>query len=162
MALLASAACLQTVYDITTSERLVRVPASEGTGFTIETGRIELPTRLGTDKSVDSVTLNLSAANLNAENPVTVEISAASSLEPNAFKPVATFDLGAGVARDIRVVQSAPGAALVLATQSDFVNIRFESRSPRQGIGEIEFRFTIRVLAHKRTPGTGAGTLLFY
>ena len=42
------------------------------------------------------------------------------------------------------------------------MNIRFDSRSPEPGIGELEFRFTIYVLAHKETPGTGAGTLLFY
>ena len=158
----AAAACLQTVYDITTDERLVRVPGSDRTEFRVETGRIELPTKLGTDKTVESVTLNLEAVNLNQDNPVTVDISAASSLEPNAFGPVATFQLGAGETRLIEAVQTGPDDALVLATQSDFVNIRFESRSPRPGIGEIEFRFTIRVLAHKRTPGTGAGTLLFY
>lgn len=160
--LLTVSACLQTVYDIITEERLVRVPQSSGTEFEVETGRIELPTKLGTDKTVDSVTLDLEGTNLNQDNPVTVDISAASSLEPNAFRPVATFEIGAGQIRRIQAVQTEPDDALVLATQSDFVNIRFESRSPRPGIGEIEFRFTIRVLAHKDTPGTGAGTLLFY
>lgn len=162
LATLAVSGCLKTIYDITTDERIVRVPVSSKETFTIDTGRIELPTKLGTDKVIESVTLDLEGINLNQENPVTVDISAASSLEPNTFRPIATFDIGVDASRTIQVVQTDPGDALVLATQSDFVNIRFESRSPRPGIGEIEFRFTIRVLAHKNTPGTGAGTLLFY
>lgn len=161
-ALLATVGCLETVYDIETDERLVSVPASQETTFTVDTGRIDLPTKIGTDKTIDSVTLDLQTVNANAENPVTVSISAASSLQPNAFRPIATFDVGSGTTRQIRVVQTAPTDALVLAVQSDFVNIRFDSVSPREGIGEIEFRFTIHLLAHKRTPGTGAGTLLFY
>lgn len=160
--LLAAVACMEVVYDIVTDERLVRVPATDQTEFRVETGRIELPTKIGTDKTIDSVTLILSATNLNTENPVTVDISAASSLQPNAFRPVAQFQIGADATREIRVVQSQPDDALVLAVQSDFINIRFDSVSPEPGIGEIEFRFTIRLLAHKRTPGTGAGTLLFY
>lgn len=159
---LVAGACMEVVYDIVTEERLVRVPASDRTRLTVDTGRIELPTRIGTDKTIDSVTLDLTAENLNTVNPVTVDISAASSQEPNAFRPVATFEVGADATREIRVVQTDPAAALVLAVQSDFVNIRFDSVSPAPGIGEIEFRFTIRLLAHKRTPGTGAGTLLFY
>lgn len=162
IALLAAVGCLETVYDIETDERLVRVPSSNRTDVTVETGRINLPTKIGTDKTIDSVTLDLVAQNLNADNPVTVEISGASSLEPNAFRPIATFDVGPATTRDLRVVQTDPQDALVLAVQSDFVNIRFESVSPDPGIGEIEFRFTIRLLARKRTPGTGAGTLLFY
>ncbi|MDX1660638.1 MAG: hypothetical protein R3326_02510 [Gemmatimonadota bacterium] len=160
--LLAVTGCLETVFDITTDERLVRVPRSSKAEFEVDTGRIELPTKLGTDKVIERVVLQLEGTNLNEENPVTVDISAASSLEPNTFRPIATFDIDADAVRSIEVVQTDPNDALVLATQSDFVNIRFESRSPRPGIGEIEFRFTIRVLAHKRTPGTGAGTLLFF
>lgn len=159
---LAASGCMRTVYDIVTEERLVRVPRSSQDEFQVDTGRIELPTKLGTDKVVESVTLDLEGTNLNQENPVTVDISAASSQEPNTFRPIATFEIGVDTSRTIQVVQTDPGDALVLATQSDFVNIRFESNSPRPGIGEIEFRFTIRVLAHKNTPGTGAGTLLFY
>lgn len=162
VALLAAVGCLETVYDIETNERLVRVPPTNRTEFSVDTGRIDLPTKIGTDKTIDSVTLDLAAVNLNLENPVTVSISAASSLEPNAFRPIAEFDVAANAERDIRVVQTDPQDALVLAVQSDFVNIRFDSVSPAAGIGEIEFRFTIRLLAHKRTPGTGAGTLLFY
>lgn len=160
--LLVASACMEVVYDIITEERLVGVPSSSRTTFTVETGRIQLPTKIGSDKTIESVTLDLSATNHNIENPVIVSISAASSLEPNAFRPIATFDIGADSAREIRVVQADPGEALVLAVQSDFINIRFDSVSPEPGIGEIEFRFTIRLLARKRTPGTGAGTLLFY
>lgn len=159
---LALAGCLDTVYDITTDRRVVRVPKSNKDTFTVDTGKINLPSKLGTDKTIDSATLDLTGINANVDNPVTVEISAASSLDPNAFGPIATFQLGAGETRDIRVVQTDPNDALVLATQSDFVNIRFVSTSPDPGIGEIEFDFTIHVLAHKATPGTGAGTLLLY
>lgn len=162
VALLSAVGCLETLYDIQTDERLVSVPASDQTEFTVNTGRIDLPTKIGTDKTIDSVTLDLVAENRNADNPVTVSISAASSLQPNAFRPIATFDIGAASTREIRVVQTDPEDALVLAVQSDFINIRFDSVSPEPGIGEIEFRFTIRLLAHKGTPGTGAGTLLFY
>lgn len=160
--LLAASACMEVVYDITTDERLVTVPATNRLESSVETGRIDLPTKIGTDKTIDSVTLDLSTTNFNAENPVTVTISAASSLAPNAFRPIATIEVGADTGRDVRVVQTDPDDALVLAVQSDFVNIRFDAVSPAPGIGEIEFRFTIRLLAHKRTPGTGAGTLLFY
>ena len=159
---LGAAACLKTTYDITTNERLVRVPRSGRTDFTIDTGRIELPTKLGEDKIVREVVLELDATNLNTENPVEVDMSASDSREPNVFRPIATFDVGAGGTRAIRVVQTDPQDALVRAVTSDFVNIKFESRSPAPGIGEIEFRFTIHVLADKDTPGTGAGTLIFY
>lgn len=156
-------ACLETVYDIQTDEFLVRVPASRKDSVTIDSGRIELPTKLGTDKTVDSSTLQLIAANLNPENSVVVDISGASSLNPNVFDPIATgIQLEPGEARAIKVVQTEPDDVLVTATQSDWVNIRFHSSSPQPGIGEIEFLFTIRVLAHKETPGTGPGTLIFY
>jgi len=146
-----------------TNERVVRVPENpRRSEFTIDTGRIDLPTKLGTDKTVESATLLLTAANLNVDNPVEVSISSANSFEPNNFGPIATFSLDAGETREIRVVQTGPEEALVLATQSDFINIRFDSTSPAPGIGEIEFRFTVRVLAHKDTPGTGAGSLLFF
>lgn len=155
--------CREVVYDILTDERLVRVPESSRDEFTIDTGRIELPSRLGTDKTIDSATLELTATNFNLENAVTVDISAASSLNPNVFGPIASgIELQPGETRMITVVQTGPEDALVTASQSESVNIRFESNSPAPGIGEIEFRFTIRVLAHKETPGTGAGTLLFY
>lgn len=155
--------CREVVYDILTNERIVRVPVSRKSEVTIDTGRIELPSRLGTDKTVDSATLNLTATNLNLENPVVVDISAASSLNPNVFGEITTgFRLDPGETRSIEVVQIGPQDPLVTATQSESVNIRFESTSPQPGIGEIEFRFTIRVLAHKETPGTGAGTLIFY
>lgn len=156
-------ACRRTIFDVTTNERTVLVPASpRQTEFSIDTGRIDLPTRLGTDKTVDRSTLNLVAVNLNEENPVTVSMSAANSFEPNNFGPIATFSLGPGEERAIEVVQTDPDDALVRATQSTFINIRFDSVSPERGIGEIEFRFTVRVLAHKDTPGTGAGSLLFF
>jgi hypothetical protein len=64
--------------------------------------------------------------------------------------------------RRLRVVQTGAADGLVRATQSEAINVRFDARSPAPVIGEIEFRFTIRVVAHKQTPGTGAGTLLFY
>jgi hypothetical protein len=129
----------------------------------MDTGRIDLPSRLGTDKTVDSATLNLTATNLNLENAVVVDISVASSLNPNVFGEVTSgLRLDPGETRSIAVVQKDPEDPLVTATQSESVNIRFESRSPQPGIGEIEFRFTIHVIAHKETPGTGAGTLIFY
>jgi len=156
-------ACRRTIFDVVTNERVVQVPENpRRSEFTIDTGRIDLPTKLGTDKTIDSATLVLTAANLNVDNPVEVSISAANSFEPNNFGPIATFSLDAGETREIRVVQTGPEEALVLATQSDFINIRFDSTSPAPGIGEIEFRFTVRVLAHKDTPGTGAGSLLFF
>lgn len=165
-ALLAAAlvpGCREVVYDILTDERIVRVPVTSRDQFTIDTGRIDLPSRLGTDKTIDSATLNLTATNFNLENPVVVDISAASSLNPNVFGPIASgVSLDPGETRSITVVQTGPDDALVTASQSESVNIRFDSTSPVPGIGEIEFRFTIRVLAHKETPGTGAGTLIFY
>lgn len=155
--------CRRTIFDLVTNERVVRVPENpRRSEFTVDTGRIDLPTKLGTDKTVDSATLLLTAANLNVDNPVQVSISAANSFEPNNFGEIATFSLEAAETREIRVVQTDPRDALVLATQSDFINIRFDSTSPAPGIGEIEFRFTVRVLAHKDTPGTGAGSLLFF
>jgi hypothetical protein len=105
----------------------------------------------------------LTATNLNLENPVVVDIAVASSLNPNVFGEVTSgLRLDPGETRSIAVVQTGPDDPLVTASQSESVNIRFESTSPRPGIGEIEFRFTIHVLAHKETPGTGAGTLIFY
>lgn len=154
--------CRFTTFDILTSERLVRVPQSSQMRFTIDTGVIELPGSLGRDKTVDSATLNLVASNLHPQNPVSVAITVADVTEPNVFRPVATFDLEPRETRELRVVQTRPDDGLVRATQSEGINIRFDSRSPAAGIGEIEFRFTVRVVAHKRTPGTGAGTLLFY
>lgn len=162
LAALAFAGCREVVYDILTSERVVVVPRLNQVEFTIDTGLIELPSKLGTDKTIDRVTLNLEATNFNAENPVSVEISSADSRQPNAFRRVAAFSLGPGESGKFTVVQRDPNDPLVTATTSDAVNIRFDSTSPRPGLGEIEFRFTIHVLAHKRTPGTGAGTLLFY
>jgi hypothetical protein len=156
-------ACREVVYDILTNERLVRVPRSSRNEITIETGRIELPSKLGTDKTIDSSTLNLTGTNLNLENAVDVDISAASSNNPNVFGEIATgFHLEPGETRSITVVQTEPDDPLVTASQSDAVNIRFDSTSQVPGVGELEFRFTIRVLAHKDTPGTGAGTLIFY
>ena len=155
--------CREVVYDILTDERTVRVPQSSRSQVTMDTGRIDLPTRLGTDKTVDSSTLNLTATNLNLVNSVVVDISAASSNHPNVFGEIATgLALEPGETRTITVVQTEPDAPLVTAAQSESVNIRFVSTSPAPGIGEIEFLFTIRVLAHKDTPGTGAGTLIFY
>lgn len=155
-------ACRETVFDILTNERIVRVPSSTQREFTIDTGAIDLPASLGADKIVDSATLNLTATNFNAVNPVTVIIAVASGDRPNQFGPVTTFDLAVGETRLLQVVQTNPGDALVRATQSEAINVRFESVSPEKGIGEIEFQFTVRVLAHKNTPGTGPGTLLFY
>jgi hypothetical protein len=155
--------CQEVIYDILTDERLVRVPASSRDEITMDTGRIELPSRLGTDKTVDSATLLLTATNMNPDNPVVVDISAASSLNPNVFGEITSgLRLDPGETRRVRVSQTDPDDPLVTATQSESVNIRFDSRSPEPGIGELEFRFTIHVLAHKDTPGTGAGTLLFY
>lgn len=155
--------CREVLYDILTDERIARVPESSGSEITMDTGRIDLPSRLGTDKTVDSATLNLTATNLNLENPVVVDIAVASSLNPNVFGEVTSgLRLDPGETRSIAVVQTGPDDPLVTASQSESVNIRFESTSPRPGIGEIEFRFTIHVLAHKETPGTGAGTLIFY
>lgn len=155
--------CREVVYDILTNERLVRVPRSSRNEITIETGRIELPSKLGTDKTIDSATLNLTGTNLNLENSVDVDISASSSNNPNVFGEIASgFHLEPGETRSITVVQTEPDDPLVTASQSDAVNIRFVSTSPVPGVGELEFRFTIRVLAHKDTPGTGAGTLIFY
>ena len=155
--------CREVIYDILTDERLVRVPFSSRDAITMDTGKIELPSRLGTDKTVDSATLLLTATNMHPDNPVVVDISAASSLNPNVFGEITSgLRLDPGEARTIRVVQTDPDDPLVTASQSESVNIRFDSRSPEPGIGELEFRFTIHVLAHKDTPGTGAGTLLFY
>ena len=154
--------CRETLYDIVTSERIVRVPNVSGREFVLETGPIELPATLGEDKVVDSATLNLTTINGNARNGVTVAISVADSRRPNAFGPVAAFDLAAAETREIRIIQTEPGDALVRASQSEAINIRFESRSANDGIGEIEFRFTVRVLAHKDTPGWGPGIFLFY
>lgn len=163
LAALPVAGCREVIYDILTDERVVRVPASSRDAITMDTGRIELPARLGTDKTVDSATLVLTATNLNTENWVVVDISAASSLNPNVFGEITSgLRLDAGQTRTIRVEQTRPDDPLVAATQSESVNIRFDSNSPEPGIGELEFRFTIHVLAHKDTPGTGAGTLLFY
>lgn len=159
----AVAGCRKTIFDVITNERVVLVPASpRQTRVTVDTGRIDLPARLGTDKTVESSTLSLTATNLNQENPVTVSMSAANSFDPTDFGPVATFSLDAEETREIEVVQTDPDDALVRATQSTFINIRVDSVSPEPGIGELEFRFTVRVLAHKDTPGTGAGSLLFF
>ena len=156
-------ACRETFFDILTSERTVIVPESPNrTTFRVDTGRIELPASLGADKTVDSATLLLIATNRNALNPVTVDLTIADSREANVFRPLVTFTLAAGETREIEVVQTEPDDALVRATQSEAINIRFDSVSPARGIGEIEFRFTVRVLAHKETPGMGPGTLLFY
>ena len=154
-------ACRRVVYDIVTSERLVRVPRSAQSEFDIDT-RVELPATLGEDKTVDSTTLDLEARNLNLENPVTVDLSIADANEPGLFRPIITFDLAAGETRTFHVVHTDPEDALVRATQTEELIIRFQSVSPAPGIGEIEFRFTFHVLAHKETPGTGPGTLLFY
>jgi hypothetical protein len=157
------AGCREVVYDILTDERTVRVPESSKSDITMDTGRIELPSRLGSDKTVDSATLKLTATNFNADNSVVVDISAASSQNPNVFGVITSgLHLDPGETRSIEVVQTRKHDPLVLASQSESVNIRFESTSPEPGIGEIEFRFTIRVVAHKETPGTGAGTLIFY
>jgi hypothetical protein len=155
--------CREVVYDILTDERTVRVPASSKSEITMDTGRIELPSRLGTDKTVDSATLHLTATNFHPDNPVVVDISAASSIHPNVFGEITSgLQLAPGQTRTVEIVQSGAQDPLVTATQSESINIRFESSSPQPGIGEIEFRFTIHVLAHKETPGTGAGTLIFY
>ncbi len=162
LAALTMVGCREVVYDIMTNERLVRVPRTARTEFTIDTGLIELPSKLGTDKTIESSTLELTAINLNAENSVDVVLSSADSQRPNSFREVVSFSLAPLEERVITVVQTDPEDPLVTATQSDAVNIRFDSTSEAAGLGEIEFRFTIRVLAHKATPGTGAGTLLFY
>lgn len=162
VAALALLGCREVVYDIITNERIVRVPQTNRTDFTIDTGLIELPSKLGTDKTIDSSTLDLTATNFNATNPVTVTLSSADSRSPNAFREVATFSLEPLEEKNIVVVQTDPDDPLVTATQSDAVNIRFESSTTTPGLGEIEFRFTIHVLAHKKTPGTGAGTFIFY
>ena len=155
--------CREVVYDILTDERSLRVPESSKSDITMDTGRIELPSRLGSDKTVDSATLQLTATNFNPRNRVVVDISVASSQNPNVFGDITSgLRLDPGETRSIEVVQTGKQDPLVLATQSESVNIRFESTSPEPGIGEIEFRFTIRVVAHKETPGTGAGTLIFY
>ena len=154
-------ACRRTLFDIVTSERVVRGPRSNKTQFTIDS-RVELSTTLGTDKTVDSSTLDLTATNFNTVNPVTVDLSIAEGSTPGLFRPVIRFDLAAGETRDLRVVQTGPEDALVRAVQSRALIVRFDSKSPVAGIGELEFRFKVRVLAHKETPGTGAGTLLFY
>lgn len=159
---MAIAACRLTTFDIVSSERVVRVPQSNGTRFTIDTGAITLPASLGKDKTVDSATLDLTAINFNIANPVMVDIAVADAEEVNVFRPIASFELAPGETREIRVVQTGPNDGLVRATQSESINIRFDSRSPEPGIGEIEFRFKVRVLAHKETEGMGAGTLLFY
>jgi len=158
-----AAGCREVVYDILTDERTVRVPESGKSDITMDTGRIELPSRLGTDKTVDSATLELTATNFNPDNRVDVDISVASSRNPNVFGEITSgLRLDPGETRSIEVVQTGEQDPLVLASQSESVNIRFESSSPEPGIGEIEFRFTIHVVAHKETPGTGAGTLIFY
>ncbi len=162
VALTGLAACRETLFDIVTNERTVGVPATSGAEFTIETGPIDLPASLGEDKTVDSATLDLVATNHNVANPVTVAISVADARSPNAFGPVGTFDLAAGETRQMEIVQRGAGDALVRASQSQSINVRFESASPAPGLGALEFRFKVRVLAHKDTPGTGAGTLLFY
>jgi hypothetical protein len=159
---LAIPACRKTIFDIVTHERIVSVPRSSRSTFTIDTGRIQLPASLGTDKTVDSSTLDLTAQNFNEANAVTVDLSIADAEQPGLFRPVVTFDLAPGETREIRVVHTQPEEALVRATQTESINIRFVSTSAAPGIGEIEFRFTVRVLAHKATPGTGAGSLLFY
>jgi hypothetical protein len=140
----------------------VRIPRSIFNRFTVETGIITLPASLGRDKIVDSAILELEAANFNERHPVSVEISVADAQEPGRFRSIASFDLAIRETRALRVVQTGAADGLVRATQSESINIRFDARSPGAEIGEIEFRFTIHVLAHKRTPGTGAGTLLFY
>lgn len=154
--------CRQTLFDIVTSERVVRIPPIGGRAFTIDTGPIELPASLGVDKTIDSATLNLTASNDHADNPVTVAIAVADSRRPNAFGPLATFELAAGETRALTIVQREPNDPLVRAVQSRAINIRFDATSPEEGIGEIAFRFTVRVRAHKETPGTGPGTLFFY
>jgi hypothetical protein len=112
---------------------------------------------------VDSATLQLTATNFNPDNSVVVDISVASSRNPNVFGEITSgLRIDPGETRAIEVVQTGKQDPLVLATQSESVNVRFASTSPQPGIGEIEFRFTIRVVAHKETPGTGAGTLIFY
>lgn len=151
-----------TTYDIRSDERLVQIPRTFFTRFVVETGAITLPASLGKDKTVDSATLDLEATNFNPQHPVSVDITVADAEAPNLFRPVASFDLDAGETRVLQIVQTGPGDGLVRASQSESINIRFDARSPAPEIGEIEFRFTIRVLAHKETPGTGAGTLLFY
>jgi hypothetical protein len=161
LAPLAVLACRRVVYDIMTSERLVRVPHSSKSTFEIDT-HIEIPETLGEDKTVDSATLDLVASNMNTENPVSVDITIADEDEPGNFRPIIAFELAAGETRTFQVVQTEPEDALVHATQTKELILRFESVSPSPGIGEIEFRFTVRVLAHKETPGTGPGTLLFY
>ena len=154
-------ACRKTLFDIVTSERVVRGPRSNKTQFTIDS-RVELSTTLGADKIVDSSTLDLTATNLNTENPVTVDLTIAEGSQPGLFRPLIKFDLEPGETRDLQVVQTEPEDALVRAAQAKTLIIRFDSTSPVPGIGELEFRFKVRVLAHKATPGTGAGTLLFY
>lgn len=159
---LALIGCREVVYDISTNERLVRVPRTGRTNFTIDTGLIQLPSKLGSDKTIDSSTLELTAINLNEENAVNVVLSSADSRRPNSFREVVSFSLQPLETKQITVVQTDPEDPLVTASQSDAVNIRFDSTSESPGLGEIEFRFIIHVLAHKATPGTGAGTLLFY
>jgi hypothetical protein len=161
LAVMAIPACRRTLFDIVTNERVVRGPRSNKTQFTIDS-RVELSTTLGTDKTVDSSTLNLTATNLHPDNPVTVDLSIAEGTQPGLFRPLIRFDLDPGETRDLQVVQTEPDDALVRAAQAKVLIIRFDSTSPVAGIGELEFRFKVRVLAHKETPGTGAGTLLFY
>ena len=141
---------------------MVLIPRSSLNRFTVDTGSITLPASIGKDKTVDSATLDLLATNFNPRQPVDVAMSIADAEERNVFRPIASFLLDKGEARQLRIVQTGPDDSLVRATQSESINIRFEARSPAAEIGEIEFRFTIRVIAHKKTPGTGAGTLLFY
>lgn len=159
---LATGACRLTMYDITTSERTARVPQTTQNSFTIDTGVIRLPAKLGKDKTVDSATLDMIATNFHPANPVTVDIAVADAEAINVFRPVASFDIAAGQTRELRIVQTGPGDGLVRATQTESINIRFESLSPAPGLGEIEFRFRVRVVAHKRTSGMGPGSLLFY
>jgi hypothetical protein len=149
------------LFDIVTHEVLATVPPSSRSTVTINS-RVELSATLGEDKTVDSATLELNARNFNVDNPVTVDISIADEDQPGLFRPVVTFDLAPSETRDIEVVQTEPDDALVRASQSSFVNLRFISTSPAPGIGQLEFRFRVRVIAHKSTPGSGPGTLLFY
>lgn len=162
LAFLAAVGCREAFFDIVTSERVVRVPESGAATFTVETGRIALPATLGEDKTVDRATLDLEATNFNADNPVTVDLAIADARALNAFRDVASFELAPGETRRVVTTQTAPNDPVVRATQSSAINVRFDSRSPRSGIGAIEFRFVVRVEAHKETPGMGPGSLLLY
>ncbi len=158
---LAVLGCRKVVFDIVTTERTVRTPQSGKEEFVLDT-RIELPTTLGVDKTVDSATLDLSATNFNLDNPVTVDLTIADNEAPGFFRPIILFELQPGETRQFHIVQTAPDDGLVRASQTKSLTLRFDSVSPQPGIGELEFTFSVRILAHKETPGTGAGTLLFY